>query len=331
MRVVLTFDVEVWCNGWDTLDADFPQAFSRYVYGRSRAGEYALPRTLEILRRHALKAVFFVEPLFAARFGERYLQTVVALIREADQEVQFHLHPEWADEIVPSPLPDIPGKRQHLCYYSLDEQCRLIELGRNMLEQALGHPPTAFRAGSFAANRHTYIALAANGIWQDSSIDATRPYSLADMREFWDVCNTSVIHGVEAYPLTVFRDGFGRLRHAQLGACSTAELIQAMNDAHRLDWSHFVVLSHNFEMLKPRSSEPDRIAARRFEQFCAFLARNRDRYQVGSFGSTLPEAAAPVVPIRMPRLEAQTALPQTRMAATGRRYAEQALRRLGWV
>lgn len=68
MNVYLTFDIEVWCNGWDNLDA-FPKHFERYVFGRSRHGEYALPKTLEILNRYDLKGVFFVEPLFAARFG----------------------------------------------------------------------------------------------------------------------------------------------------------------------------------------------------------------------------------------------------------------------
>jgi hypothetical protein len=31
MRVHLTFDIEVWCGGWDRLDASFPAAFDRYV------------------------------------------------------------------------------------------------------------------------------------------------------------------------------------------------------------------------------------------------------------------------------------------------------------
>lgn len=319
MRVVLTFDVEVWCKDWQSLDEDFPRAFERYVFGRSKAGEYALPHTLQVLQRHGIQAVFFVEPLFAARFGVRYLKTIVELIQEAGQEVQLHLHPEWTDEIDPPPLPDIPGKRQHLCHYSLDEQERLIALGKSLLTEAAGKPPSVFRAGSFAANRDTFLALARNDIWQDSSIDATRPYSVADMREFWNVHANGVIHGVTSYPLSVFRDGMGRLRHAQIGSCSTAELVQAMRAAHRLGWSHFVVLSHNFELLQTGSAEPDRIAVRRFEHFCAYLARHRHLYEVGDFGS--PNAAE----------RAPETMPSAGMAATGRRYAEQALRRFGFV
>ncbi len=317
MRVILTFDVEVWCKSWKSMDADFPQAFTRYIYGRSKAGDYALPRIFEILKRNGLKCVFFVEPLFAARFGRKYLDTIVLLIRDAGHDVELHLHPEWTDEIHPRILPDIPGKRQHLCYYSRDEQIRLIAMGKELLRQASGEDPTVFRAGSFAANRDTFAALAQNGILQDSSIDATRPYSVADMREFWDVQGSSKVGPVNVYPLSVFHDGFGRLRHAQIGACSGGELVQAMEKAKALGWSHFVILSHNFEMLKPGSAEPDWIVVRRFEQFCAFLGRHKDRFVVGNFDG-LADKPLPAAPVMLPRVG---------LPATGRRYAEQALRR----
>lgn len=60
MNVYLTFDIEVWCNGWDNLDSVFPGNFERYVFGSSQHGSYALPKTLEILNRHGLKGVFLL-------------------------------------------------------------------------------------------------------------------------------------------------------------------------------------------------------------------------------------------------------------------------------
>src|SRR5512142_2710647 len=105
MQVLLTFDVEVWCSGWEALDAQFADAFQCHVYGSASAGQYGLPKTLEILRRNRLRGVFFVEPLFAARFGIAHLRTIVSLIQDAGQDVQLHLHPEWTDEIRPAPLP----------------------------------------------------------------------------------------------------------------------------------------------------------------------------------------------------------------------------------
>ena len=44
----LTFDIEIWCNGWNDLDRVFPASFERYVYGHSAHGDYALPKTLEL-------------------------------------------------------------------------------------------------------------------------------------------------------------------------------------------------------------------------------------------------------------------------------------------
>ena len=129
MNVYLTFDVEIWCDGWDNLDGRFASSFQRYVYGRSSKGDYALPKTLEILDRYGLKGVFFVEPLFAARFGVEHLATIVQLIRAGRHDIQLHLHPEWTDEIRPLPFPGASKKRQHMSYYSCEEQTALITLG----------------------------------------------------------------------------------------------------------------------------------------------------------------------------------------------------------
>lgn len=94
MRLILGFDIEIWCSGWDRLDEEFPRAFERYVYGDSRTDGGALPRTLEMLLRHGLRGVFFDEPLFAARFGIRYLREIVDLIGSYIQQIELHLHSE---------------------------------------------------------------------------------------------------------------------------------------------------------------------------------------------------------------------------------------------
>ncbi len=160
MNVHLTFDTEIWCNGWDRLDAAFPASFERYVYGHSAAGDFALPKTLEILNRHGLTGVFFVEPLFSARFGAQHLATIVGLLHDAGQQVQLHLHPEWSDEIAPPIIPNHHSKRQHLTYYTLDEQTALIGRARELLEAAGADEIDTFRSGSFAVNHDTYEALA---------------------------------------------------------------------------------------------------------------------------------------------------------------------------
>lgn len=317
MKVFLTFDVEIWCNDWDALDARFPAAFDRYIYGRSAAGDYALPKTLEILGRHGLHGVFFVEPLFAARFGERHLGQVTRLITDAGQEVQLHLHPEWTDEIRPAMFPDKPFKRQHLIQYSCDEQTALVQRGLDLLASVGCGSVTAFRAGSFAVNRDTLDALERCGLKVDSSLNMCYPVSGADLRPEGDFYHPRHRGHLQLLPISVFRDGLGRLRHAQVGACGATELRQAVEDAHFMGHPCFTILSHNFEMLRSRSSAPDRLVAARFETLCRFLAANRDRFPTAGL----------IEPPDFSEAGKDTALAQTSGLATIARYVGQAARR----
>lgn len=95
LDVFLTVDVEVWCDGWDDIDAKFPQCFRKYVYGPTAAGDYGLPYQLKLLREHGLTGVFFTEPLFSTRFGRQPLADIVGLLRDGGGQVELHLLPEW--------------------------------------------------------------------------------------------------------------------------------------------------------------------------------------------------------------------------------------------
>lgn len=318
MNVYLTFDIEIWCNGWEDLDGRFPSSFERYVYGRSAKGEFALPKTLEILSRYGLRGVFFVEPLFAARFGIASLQEIVGLIRAGGHDIQLHLHPEWADEIRPLIFEGARVKRQHLSFYTLDEQCALIELGKKLLSEAGGGEATAFRAGSFAANADTYRALNRCGIHLDSSLNLVHSDSGLDLRGQLDFSRPQRVEGVNILPMTVFRDGTGRLRPAQIGACSFGELRDALASASVAGVEHFVLLSHNFEMMKQGRSEPDEVVVGRFEKLCRHLADNRDQYRVGTFGD--------LTEIKLS--DTDQTLPSAGLMATLQRYGEQAWRRV---
>ncbi len=315
MNVHLTFDVEIWCNGWHKLDERFPACFERYVYGGSPLGDYALPKTLEILSRHGLKGVFFVEPLFALRFGKHYLRELVGLIDRAGHDVQLHLHPEWVDEIEPKLITNVVPKRQYLWAFTLAEQIALISSAKRVLEQALGRPITVFRAGSYAANRDTYTALDRLGIKIDSSLNDCYAVSAPDVPRLAFYQSVQLVGSASCYQVTVFRDGFGRLRPMQINGCGFSELRDALLDAQRSGMRHCVVVSHNFEMLKPGLTDPDPIVVRRFEHFCAWLAINTEHFTVSGF----PAVHEPTGPERVPRCGA---------LATAQRHALQLLRRL---
>lgn len=319
MNVYITFDIEIWCNTWTDLDGAFPAAFERYVYGRSVHGEYALPQTLGILNRHGLPGTFFVESMFASRFGPQPLRTVVGLIRDAGHEVQLHLHPEWTNEAIEPIIANCATKRQHLTHYDEDEQTALIAWSRKTLEAAGSGPVRAFRAGSFAANRATFAALRRNGIRIDTSLNRCYAISGPDLsRAERDSDSPVSIEGVTTLPIAVFRDGFDQERSAQVNGSDFFELRRALESAHALGRQHFVIVSHNYEMLRVGTTEPDWYVVRRFDALCAYLAQNQDRYAVRGFNN-LDVDAIRSEPVGVPKVGA---------LATTHRYTEQALRTL---
>ena len=283
LAVLITVDTEVWCDGWRNIDAKFSGAFTKYIYGSTRNGDYGLPFQLKILNEYGLKAVFFVEPLFALRFGMSPLQEIIGLIQETGQRVELHLHTEWVDESRTPVFPDIREKRQHITNFALDEQEQLIRKGIELLLSAGANDLHAFRAGSFAASNQTLQALAKTPIRIDSSLNPVAPP--CEIESGKKQIQVHEINGVLEVPMTVFQDGVGRRRHAQLAACSFAEIKSALNAAYRIGWAHFVLLSHSFELLNSRRTSRDPIVVRRFLKLCKYLARNANRFSTIDFSS----------------------------------------------
>lgn len=58
LEVFLTVDVEVCGDGWSNIDAGFPEAFRKCVYGPTRHGNLGLPYQIDVLRSHGLTGVF---------------------------------------------------------------------------------------------------------------------------------------------------------------------------------------------------------------------------------------------------------------------------------
>jgi hypothetical protein len=315
LEVFFTIDTEVWCDEWQHLDAQFPAAFQRYVHGPQ--GQGGLATQLQVLNDHGLRSVCFVEPLFAGRFGLAPLAEMVGVVQQAGHEVQLHLHTEWVDEALQPLLPAAPaGKRQHLRMFTQDEQTELIRLGAQWLQQAGAPPPSAFRAGSFGFNAQTLPALAANGIGIDSSYNASMLGPTSGLAPGELLMQARQFGPVLELPMTVYADGRG-LRHAQLTACSWAELEALLWQALEAGHAQFVLLSHNFELLTPDMRRVDRVVIRRLRRLCAFLDRHRDVFQVRGLRGTPPRC--------LPRAAAPLHSPPWR---TGLRMAEQAWRRV---
>lgn len=315
LDVYFTVDVEIWCDGWTDLDRKFAAAFRRYVYGPTPHGDYGLPYVLRRLNDHGLAGTFFVEPLFAARFGGEPLAEVVELLRSAGQDVQLHLHTEWLDELSDPPLDMSAGKKQFLRQFDVVEQTLLIGHGRALLEQAGARDITAFRAGSFGFDAGTIAALSRCAIGIDASYNASRMGPSSGVASGTLLTDAADVEGVLELPMTVFVDGVGRLRHAQLTACSWREMEALLWQALERGQRAFVILSHNFELLNPAKTRRDDIVVRRFDRLCDFLDRHRDVFRVRTVGAS-PSIGGP----QPPPLRAGP-------VATGQRLLEQAWRR----
>lgn len=283
LDVFFTVDVEIWCGSWSNLDQRFPGAFRQYVYGPTPKGEVGLRYQAKRLQERGLRGVFFVEPLFALRFGIEPLAEIVGILREHDQEVQLHMHPEWIDETPERLLPHIQKKRSLMREFSYQDQCVLIAKGIELIMQAGGKRPSAFRAGSFGFNTDTLKALETNQIYFDSSYNASMGGVASGLRPGETLVEPLVVGPIIEYPMTVFDDGTPTLRHAQVGAISFGEMESMLWQASEQARRAFVILFHNFELLNQTRTNTDFTVLKRFNRLCDLLADNPDHFNVCGF------------------------------------------------
>ncbi len=342
LNVFITVDTEIWLRKAPLTPATLREAIDRDIHGRTPRGDVGLGFQLDVLDAHGLKAVFLVESLFASAVGPDPLRDIVQLIRGRGHDVQLHLHTEWLEHIadcglriadstwsIPSairnPKSAIPpySRGQHIRRFTLDEQTRLVETALKNLIAAGADHVCAFRAGNYGANLDTLTALARNGINYDTSHNACFLGKTCDIRTDEPLLQPRRLNGVLELPVSVFEDGRGRLRPAQLTACSSGEMRAALETAHENGWNSFVIVSHSFELLRWRLhhghvTRPDRIMVRRFERLCRFLADNADTFRTATFADLAPDEIG----------ELDDAQPiRSTLWRTAGRYSEQFLRR----
>ncbi|MDT9598583.1 polysaccharide deacetylase family protein [Sphingosinicella rhizophila] len=244
---------------------------------------------LELLRRHDLKACFFVDPMPALVFGLDPIRRMVAPVVEAGQEVQLHLHSFWHD--VAAGEDEKP--RFHLTDFDGPDQLRLIETASNLLIAAGAPSPVAFRSGSYAADSRTLGALRELGIHFDSSHNgAAAPWPSA-LPFAADLIDPVRDHGVNEIPVSLMRRRNGALRPLQLCAISSAEMQSAMRHAEAEDHGLVTIVSHSFELATRDGRRINQVVRKRFDGLIAFLAAHRSQFPTTSFTAldALPESS----------------------------------------
>lgn len=266
--VFLTVDTELmWRHHAAGLDAATLTARSLEPAGVGIG--YQLARLAE----HGLKATFFVDPMPARVHGLAPFTCLVGQILEAGQEVQLHLHSNWAGA-------DATDRAAAASFELIDHdraaQQALLAEARDWLERAGAPRPIAFRAGSYSANDETLDALAALGFAYDSSHNGSEnPWpSAIDLPR--DRIAPVAHRGLIELPVTLIEDRAGNLRHFQICALSSAEMRAALGHAEASAHAAVVIVSHGFELANRAGTRINRIHRSRFDSLCALLAARRE-------------------------------------------------------
>ncbi len=244
--------------------------FARSIVCGTQSGPVGIVHQMDVMERHGLKGVFFVDPMPALVWGVAAIEDVVGPIVERRHDVQLHCHSEWLALAPGNGLTRRIG--QNIKDFAFEDQCRILDWAQDTLIAAGAPRPVAFRAGNYGANDDTLRALAEIGIEFDSShcpalvgsghcdisLDA------ADRRPVWH-------RGLVEVPVGCVEDFGGRLRHAQITALSLGELTGALGHARVSGTESFTLVSHSFELASRDRVRRNRVVARRFEQFCAAL------------------------------------------------------------
>jgi peptidoglycan/xylan/chitin deacetylase (PgdA/CDA1 family) len=221
------------------------------------------------LKEFGLKATFFVDPMPAMVHGLEPMRRVIGAVLDAGQEVQLHLHPNWAGA---SRDDRSLHTRFEMIEYSAAEQRDLIVGARELLEVSGAPSPVAFRAGSYAANDDTLVVLGQLGFLYDSSHNGSEhPWPSAislEMRQVAPIAHRGVIE----VPVTVIEDIPGNLRHFQICALSSGEMAAALHHAVRERHAVVTIVSHGFELANREGTRANTVHVRRFDALCRMLA-----------------------------------------------------------
>jgi hypothetical protein len=271
MQVYITVDVELWPSNWSDYKLQFSEAYKRYILGETKDGIHGLPYQLQVLSKYNLKAVFFVESLFASQFGLARLEQIVNMIQNAGQQVQIHAHPEWVHHM-DKPFLETNG-RYHLARFDCAEQSELIHAAKKNLIAAGAPDVFAFRAGSFSANNDTILALQKNNIPIDSSVNISIEGAQG---EFGFMNEPGFIGDIIELPLTNYRDRPGHMRALQVAGSSYGEFKSILKSGIASGLESVVLLSHSAELLNSARNGVDYFAVSRFEKMCQYLSKNSD-------------------------------------------------------
>lgn len=312
-RVFITIDTEYSSGLYSGPGrADREENFARSIACLTDEGPAGITHKLRLLNAHGQKAVFFVDPMPALVWGIAAIEDVVGPILAAGQDVQLHCHTEWLG--LAGPANPLPSKScaKNLFDFPFEDQCAILDYARTTLIAAGAPPPVAFRAGNYGANDDTLRALAAIGLYYDSSHCPALPGGASRISLGAEDRDPIGHMGVIEVPVGAISTFGGGLRHAQITALTLAEMLAAIRCARDAGQDSFTLVSHSFELINRRKQAVNHVVRRRFAGLVRALSSMR-RVTTGTYAETPP---------RLRLTGANAVLPASPLR-TGIRFAEQ--------
>ncbi len=242
------------------------------ILAQCAKGAFGIGWQMQLLDRHGLKGVFFIDPMPALVLGETVIADAIRLVLGAGHEVQLHAHTEWLEWAESSPVDGRQGRS--IGDFALDDQVALLRWGCDLFERVGAPRPIAFRAGNFGADDRTLAALSDVGLRYDTSVNAA--YLGSECRVTASAVRNLPYRqdGIVELPVSGFHDRPGHFRPAQICAISAGEMKRALAHAADTNMPVFTVVTHSFEMLSRDRQRPNHMVIARFEAMARAIAQH---------------------------------------------------------
>ncbi|MEO8385757.1 MAG: hypothetical protein ABI583_10980 [Betaproteobacteria bacterium] len=250
----------------DTEISNFPNGMG--LWGRIGNEYWGLTRLLDTFEDIELKGTFFLDVYAQTDFDIADQRRAAELISRRGHDLQLHTHPGPAFE----------RARDQLRHYTLAEQEEILEFGCRRIEEWSGTRPVLHRAGDWAADHNSLLALRTKGFRADFSAS---PWSKNCGLDHGAINGNGWTHleGMLCGIGTHYIDRLtGRTRRVDLGGVSFREAIDMLSRG--ID--PFFLTLHSFSLLRYNKSRtrftPNTDYIRHLHRFCE-IAREQWGYQ----------------------------------------------------
>jgi hypothetical protein len=251
--VIITVDVE------SNSEIDLPVQFDAVCTGDVPCGVQEMVTRLE---KRGYRATFFLNVYEYKTWGAERMKKMATWLDRSRQDVELHTHPHWAYD----------ANRKYMYEYNLQEQTKIIRDGKDLIKDWTGRDTVAHRAGAYAADTNTLLALTENAVHYDSSLffgNTNCKLNGLGLRR-----NGPSMYGpVSELPVTTFqKDAYPPLFGTILRPISSVrkydinwfadpgEAIQALDRLLSLEGDVLILFLHSYSFIKSRGSTGHMVA-----------------------------------------------------------------------